>query len=120
MKLNQSLAILASVGILAACSSAPKSNEVGAAYVPTTLYQNMTCEQLITEAESVRRAIPALESTVDKHHSNQKGVEIVTWILFWPAAFALDKGEANSAQLAKAKGEIEAISLAMKSKRCGG
>ncbi len=119
MKLNQSLAILASVGILAACSSAPKSNEVSAAYVPTAMYQNMNCEQLITEAEAIRRSVPALEAAVDKHRSQQTTVEVVTWLLFWPAAFALDKGEANSSQLAKAKGELEAISMAMKSKNCG-
>jgi PBP1b-binding outer membrane lipoprotein LpoB len=113
------LALSTSALILGACSSAPKANEVSAAYVPASQYQSMTCEQLITEAESIRRSVPALESAVDKHRSNQTGVEVVTWLLFWPAAFALDKGEATSSQLAKAKGELEAISLAMKSKKCG-
>lgn len=113
--------ILSIVAVIAlsACSSAPKSNEVSAAYVPTAQYQNLTCEQLITEAEAVRRSVPALESAVDKHRSQQTGVEVVTWVLFWPAAFLLDKGEGTSSQLAKAKGELEAIGLAMKSKKCG-
>lgn len=104
---------------VAGCSSAPKSNEVSAAYVSTMQYQSMTCEQLLSEAESVRRSVPGLEQAVDKHRANQTGVEVVTWLLFWPAAFLLDKGEATSSQLARAKGELEAISLAMKAKRCG-
>ena len=87
--------------------------------MPAGFYTNMTCEQLIAEAEAVRRSVPALEDAVNKHRSNQTGVEVVTWILFWPAAFMLDKGEATSGQLAKAKGEIEAIGLAMRTKRCG-
>ena len=105
--------------VLAGCSSAPKSNEVGAAYVSSAQYAALTCDQLINEAESVRRSVPGLEAAVDKHQESQKTVELVTWILFWPAAFALDKGTENSSQLAKAKGELEAISLAMKSKKCG-
>ena len=111
--------LVAIAATMVACSSAPKSNEVSAAYVPTAMYQTLSCEQLITEAEAVRRSVPALESAVDKHRSNQTGVEVVTWLLFWPAAFALDKGEATSTQLGKAKGELEAISLAMKGKKCG-
>ena len=105
--------------VMAGCSSAPKSNEVGAAYVSSAQYASFTCDQLINEAESVRRSVPGLEAAVDKHRDSQKNVELVTWILFWPAAFALDKGTENSSQLAKAKGELEAISPAIKSKKCG-
>jgi len=111
--------MLASFAVLVGCSSAPKSNEVGSAYISSAQYSSMTCDQLIAEAEAVRRSVPALEAAVDKHRESQKTVELVTWFLFWPAAFALDKGAENSSQLAKAKGELEAISLAMKSKRCG-
>lgn len=120
MKSIQTLLALASLSTIVGCSSAPKANEVSAAYVPTGMYTNMTCEQLLSEAEAVRRSVPALEDAVNKHRSNQTGVEVVTWVLFWPAAFLLDKGEATSSQLAKAKGEIDAIGLAMKTKKCGG
>ena len=119
MKLMQSAIVLTCLSLIVGCSSAPKASEVSAAYVPTGFYANMSCEQLVSEAESVRRSVPALEDAVNKHRSNQTGVEVVTWVLFWPAAFMLDKGEATSSQLAKAKGEIEAIGLAMRSKKCG-
>lgn len=118
MKFVQVALALAAVAALAGCSSAPKSNEVAAAYVPTAQYQAMTCDQLVAEAEGIRRALPALSSSVDEHRKNQDGVELVTWILFWPAAFALDKGEGKSAQLARAKGEYDAISLALRTKNC--
>ncbi len=104
---------------LSACSSAPKASEVGAAYVPTHQYQNLTCEQLVAEAESLRRSTPALEAAVDKHRQNQTGVEVVTWVFFWPAAFLLDKGEENSRQLAEARGQLEAIQMQLKVKKCG-
>jgi hypothetical protein len=104
--------------LVGACSSAPKSNEVSAAYIPIAQYNNYSCDQLISEAESVRRSVPALESAVDKHRENQTGVEVVTWILFFPAALALDKGEGTSSQLAKARGELQAIQTALLAKHC--
>jgi len=73
----------------------------------------------VTEAESIRRSVPGLAAAVDKHRSNQDGVEFIAAILFWPALFALDKGEATSTQLARAKGELEAVGTAMQAKRCG-
>jgi hypothetical protein len=119
MKSIQIILALTSLATIVGCSSAPKANEVSAAYVPASYYSNMTCEQLVAEAEAVRRSVPALEDAVNKHRSQQTGVEVVTWVLFWPAAFMLDKGEGTSGALAKAKGEIEAIGLAMRTKRCG-
>ena len=119
MKSIQTILVFFSLVSIVACSSAPKATEVSAAYVPAGFYTNMTCEQLIAEAEAVRRSVPALENAVNTHRSNQTGVEVVTWVLFWPAAFFLDKGEATSSQLAKAKGEVEAIGLAMRAKKCG-
>jgi hypothetical protein len=101
------------------CSSAPKVSEVKTVYVPASRYENMTCEKLVIEAEAVRRSVPGLEEAVEKHRSNQTGVEVVTWLLFFPAALALDKGEGNSTKLGQAKGELEAISIAMKSNKCG-
>jgi hypothetical protein len=108
-----------SLMLFAGCSSAPKSNEVSAAFVSTAQYEKMSCDQLIAEANAVRRIIPSLEKNVDSHRSQQTGVEVVTWILFWPAAFLLDKGEGQSSELARAKGEYQAIDLALRSKRCG-
>ena len=117
MKKVTLLAALLSITMVG-CSSAPKSNEVSAAYVSVAQYNNFTCEQLMNEVEAIRRSTPALEAAVDKHRSNQTGVEIVTWVLFWPAALALDKGEEYSAPLAKAKGELQAIQSAMMTKNC--
>lgn len=110
--------VISAAVIVGACSSAPKSNEVSATYVPIAQYNNHTCDQLISEAESIRRSVPALEGAVDKHREHQTGVELVTWILFFPAALALDKGEGTSSQLAKARGELQAIQTALLGKHC--
>ena len=79
----------------------------------------MSCQQLLIEAESVRKSVPGLEAAVEAHRALQTGVEVVTWLVFWPAAFLLDEGKGNSDQLARAKGQLDAISLAMKTNSCG-
>lgn len=112
------IVLLALTLSLIGCSSAPKAIEVTSAYVPASRYSNLTCDQLFSEAEAVRRSVPALSRAVDEHRSQQIGVEVVTWLLFWPAALALDKGETNASQLATAKGELEAIALVIQSKKC--
>lgn len=117
MKIINTFALLAA-SLLIGCSAAPKSSEVGKAYIPTTRFNSMNCTQLFSESESLRRAVPSLEAAVDSHYQNQKGVEVVTWVLFWPAAIFLDKGEAKSTQLSNAKGELDAIQTALQIKKC--
>lgn len=119
MRSTSTTMLAASALLLAACSSAPKSHEVQGAYVSTSKFASMSCDQLISEAENLRRATPALAAAVDKHREQQTAVEVVTWVLFWPAAFALDKGTEYSQPLAQAKGELEAIQSALRQKKCG-
>ena len=104
---------------LISCSSAKKSSEITTKYVPASNYSNLTCEQLIAEAEVIRARTPGLAAAVDEHRKNQTGVEVVTWVLFWPAAFLLDDGSEMSNELATAKGQLEAIQQNLYSKKCG-
>ena len=86
--------------LLLGCSGAKNASEVSATYVPSSAYSHLSCDDLIREAELLRARTPALARAVDDHRSNQTGVEVVTWILFWPAAFALDDGSEKSQELA--------------------
>ncbi len=105
--------------VIISCSSAKKSTEVTTKYVPASTYSNLTCDQLIAEAEVIRARTPGLAAAVDEHRKNQTGVEVVTWVLFWPAAFLLDDGAEMSSELAEAKGQLEAIQQNLYSKKCG-
>lgn len=104
---------------LTACSDAQKATEVAPDYVPTSQYQGMSCRQLRAEAEAIKARTPALERAVDRSYQQDKNLEAVTWILFWPAALAMDGNDAEAQKLAQAKGQIEAIGTAMRAKGCG-
>ena len=112
------IVILLSSLILISCSSAKKSHEIQAKYIPAYQYANFSCDQLISEAEIIRARTPGLAAAVDEHKKNQTGVEVVTWVLFWPAAFLLDDGSEMSNELAEAMGQIEAIQQQLRIKSC--
>jgi hypothetical protein len=103
---------------LTACSDAKKASEVTAAYVPSATYTNLSCNNLRAEDARLRRTVADLAVNVDKEYRNDKSMEAVTWILFWPAVLAMDGNDAEASRLAQAKGEAEAIRAAMISKNC--
>ena len=101
-----------------ACSNAESAKEVQATYVPSGTYNGYSCKELALEADRIILSTPQLSAAVDEKYRKDKGAELVTWILFWPAAFAMD-GNANEVrQLANAKGRLEAIEVNMKLKKC--
>ena len=104
--------------VLAGCSSAQKSSQINADYVPTSSYLSMTCSSLTAEARRLRQRISQLRGDVDEAYNDDKTMEIVTWVLFWPAAFAMDGNDTEAQKLASAKGEAEAIGAAMRQKNC--
>ena len=103
---------------LVGCSDAKKSSEVTTAYVPTSAYTSMSCTNLRSEDLRLRRSVTEMSGAVDKEYSNDKTMEVVTWLLFWPAAFAMDGNDAEAAKLSQLKGEAEAIRNAMIQKNC--
>jgi uncharacterized protein YcfL len=107
-----------SLFMLQACSDAKKASEVTAAYVPSSAYTSMSCNNLRAEDLRLRRSVSDMSSSVDKEYKSDKTMEAVTWILFWPAAFAMDGNDAEAAKLSQAKGEAEAIRAAMIAKNC--
>lgn len=104
--------------MLQACSDAQKATDVTAAYVPSSTYLSMSCNNLRAEDARLRRAASEMAAAVDKEYKNDKTMEAVTWILFWPAVFAMDGNDSEAAKLSQVKGEAEAIRTAMISKNC--
>jgi hypothetical protein len=83
------------------------------------MYKSFNCTELSQEADKLRAVEDGLAAVVDKNYKSQKDTELVTWILFWPAAFALDEKKSDADALGKARGELEAIRGQMIIKKCG-
>ncbi|WP_146188686.1 hypothetical protein [Pseudoprimorskyibacter insulae] len=91
---------------------------MGVNYVPSSKYQGLNCSQLREEDRRLRASIEDLTTKVDKSYKHDKNMEAVTWILFWPAVFAMDGNDAEATRLATAKGEADALHTAMQNKKC--
>ena len=72
--------------LLTGCSSALKSNEVQAVNTPVAPYVKLSCNELVREQQLVIANVQASGVAVDKEHNEDQAAEIVTWILFAPAA----------------------------------
>ncbi|MDM7852697.1 hypothetical protein [Pseudochrobactrum kiredjianiae] len=102
--------------ILASCAS--KSKDIKASYVSPTLYQNLSCSQLAGEAQSVSSRAATAAGVQDKNASNDAVRTTVGVVLFWPAVLFNNGDNAHAAELARLKGEMQAIEDAARRKNC--
>jgi hypothetical protein len=109
--------ISTAVIFISGCASRP--DDITAAYVSPVLYQNLTCEQLSLEAQTVSARAAAAAGTQNRKANQDAAAMAVGIIIFWPALF-LTKGDgAQAAEVARLKGEMQAIEHASIAKNCG-
>ena len=103
--------------LTAAC--AQNSNEISASYVSPLEYQTYSCSQLRQEATRVSRRAAEMTTAQDQKAQSDAGMTAISLILFWPAAFMIDGDDETAGQLARLKGEMDAIEQANIQKNCG-
>ncbi|WEK06525.1 MAG: hypothetical protein P0Y65_09865 [Candidatus Devosia phytovorans] len=108
---------LCATSMLAACATPPK--DIAPTYVSTGLYENLSCSQLRAEAEAVSSRAAAAYGQQDKNRSSDAAMTTVTVVLFWPAAFFMKGDGAAAADVARLKGEMQAIEQVNRVKNCG-
>jgi hypothetical protein len=110
------LLLIPMLALLSACASAP--DQVAASYVSPTGYSGMSCNALNIEAHNVAQRLTVATGQQSKAASSDAALTAVSLILFWPAAFFISGDSATSAELARLKGETEAIRSAATRKGC--
>jgi hypothetical protein len=116
--MNRSIAIGAVAAVmLAGCATPPK--DIAPAYVSTGLYENLSCSQLRTEAEGVSARAATAFGQQDKNRGQDAAMTTVALVLFWPAAFFMKGDGADAAEVARLKGEMQAIEQVNRIKKCG-
>lgn len=110
-------AIIGAAAFLAAC--APKPESIQGTYTSSALYENLGCEQLVTEAQTVsNRAHDAAK--LERRHRTEDTVAVTAGaVIFWPALFFTHGSDATAAEIAQLRGEMEAIERASEAKSCG-
>lgn len=117
MRTQSIKAVLSLFGFsLAGCAS--NADKIGASYISPLQYQNYSCVQLGDEAPRVSGRVAQLSGVQDQKASSDALATGVAIVLFWPAAFMIGGNDQNTAELARLKGEFEAVERASIEKNC--
>lgn len=109
-------AAVAAALALGGCASRP--DDIAAAYVSPLPYQQLTCEQLAAEAQRVSTSAVAAAGAQSQQAANDAVATTIAMVVFWPAAFLIKGDNAKAAEVARLKGEMQAIEQASIAKAC--
>ncbi|HWA30973.1 MAG TPA: hypothetical protein VG867_07735 [Rhizomicrobium sp.] len=98
---------------------AKDASDVRASYVSPILYENYTCPQLGEEATRISAKAGDAAGVQNQHSTNDKVAMGVGLIVFWPALLMVKGNDENAVELARLKGQMDAIEEASIKKRCG-
>lgn len=102
--------------LIAGC--AQKSEEISGSYVSPLQYKSYSCRQLSEEATRISQRANELAGVQDKKAKNDAGAVAVSLIL-WPAAFFIKGDKTTATELARLKGELDAIEQSSIKRNCG-
>lgn len=106
-------------GALVVSGCAKKSNEIGASYVSPLAFQSHSCAQLRAEAMRLSTRVSSATGEQNRKAQNDAVATGVALVLFWPAAFFIKGDQGTAAELARLKGEMDAIEKASIARGCG-
>jgi hypothetical protein len=117
-KTTQFAALAVSLSLVAAgCAS--RSQDVAAAYVSPATYNSYSCRELSAEAQRVSSAAAVASGAQDSQRTKDAVATTAAVVIFWPAAFFVSGDNAQTAELARLKGQMQAIEGASIQKKCG-
>jgi hypothetical protein len=102
--------------LLGGCASS--SDQVTATYVSPIQYESWKCNQLAEEAQRISRRAAIASGAQDQQRTNDQIATAAAIVIFWPAAFFVGGDRQTAAELARLKGEMEAIEQASIRKNC--
>jgi len=106
-------------GSLMTAGCASRSEDVAASYVSSSMYSTYSCRELNAEAQRVSSAAAAAAGVQDSARTRDAVATTAALVVFWPAAFFVGGNGAQTAELSRLKGQMQAIEEASIRKRCG-
>lgn len=113
------IAHVALAGAMFVAGCAKDADQVSATYVSPVLYDNYTCPQLTEEAQRVSSRAAQAAGVQDQKATNDKVAMGVGLVIFWPALLFTKGNDENTAELARLRGQMEAIEQTSIKKKCG-
>lgn len=112
-------AVVAGLVALGVMGCAKSADKVAASYVSPLTYNQYDCSQINMEAQRVSSRAQELTGAQNNKATGDAVATTVSLIVFWPALFFIGGDDHTTAELARLKGEMEAIERASIEKKCG-
>jgi len=111
--------LLAGLAVLSLSACAQNAQEISAAYTSPETYADFSCRQVYDESRRVSARTTELAGVQDKQAQDDAAATAVALILFWPAAFLINGDDETAHELARLKGQMEALEEVNTAKKCG-
>jgi hypothetical protein len=111
------LMAVAAAGLLGACAT--YAEKIPPTYVSPVIYDHLTCRQIAEEATRVAQRAAVASGAQDAQANKDNALTAVTVVIFWPAAFFVGGDRANATDVARLKGEMDALEQVSIKKNCG-
>lgn len=116
--LNLTLAgISIATGMLAGCASKPEN--ISASYISPVQYDGYSCQQLRAEASRLSGRAAEVTGAQSSKASGDAVAMGVGLVLFWPSLFFIKGDGTTATEVARLKGEMDAVEQASIAKKCG-
>ena len=113
---RKTFVFLLALVFLSACAS--KSKNIDSTYVSPLAYQSYNCEQIGREMSRVGLNLSEVSGTQDSTATKDTVAMTVGLVVFWPSLFFLAAGEDQKGEIARLKGESDALEQSAISKQC--
>src|SRR5690242_9336876 len=113
------IVVVSAIAVLLLEGCASTSDKITASYVSPMQYDSYNCRQLAEEAQRVSARAAIAAGAQDSQATRDTVVTTAAIIVFWPAAFFVQGDRQNAADLARLRGELEAIEQVSIRKQCG-
>jgi len=108
--------VVASSLVVAACTK--DADQVGATSVSPLVYDSYNCPQLVEEAQRVSSRAAQAAGVQDQNATIDKLAMAAGLIIYWPTLSTPKGNDAPLAELARLKGQMDAIEKASVQNRC--
>jgi hypothetical protein len=105
--------------VISPTACAKSADRIAASYVSPYQYEQFSCPQLAEEAQRLSHRASVVAGAQDEKATRDAVVTTVGVVVFWPALFFIGGNDQQTAELARLRGEMEAIEQVAIRKRCG-
>ena len=117
--ISATCAIAIAVGSLSLAGCATSPDNITASYVSPIQYSSYSCSQLREEAARVSSRAIEMAGVQSNKATGDAVAMGVGMVLFWPSLFFIKGDGTTAAEVARLKGEMDAIEQASVKRKCG-